>query len=106
MNRRQLNEPSPQRLGIFRPRRVAGLITLLHSWPLRAGDSSRSGGKNEMRRNRQTRMKRPLQLSLGRIWMAAVKQTHSSTAGSRWPIIPNWEDRQGCVTTCWAASAA
>jgi hypothetical protein len=32
--------------------------------------------------------------------MAMMKRTDSLAAGSRWPIIPKWEDRQVCLITC------
>jgi len=50
----------------------------------------------------KTRENRPLQPKPGGVKTAVMKRTGSSAVGSRWLIIPKWEDRQVCLITCWA----
>ena len=52
------------------------------------------GGKPKTRENR------PLQPKPGGVKTAVMQQTGSSAVGSRWPIIPKWEDRQVFLITC------
>ncbi len=49
----------------------------------------------------KTRKNRPLQPKPGGVETTVMQQTGSSAVGSRWPIIPKWEDRQVCLITCW-----
>ena len=50
----------------------------------------------------KTRENRPLQPQPGGVKTAVMQRTDSLAAGSRWPIIPKWEDRQTCLITCSA----
>ena len=68
--------------------------TFLRSDPATGWQIAR-GGKAKTRENR------PLQPKPGRVKTAVMKRMGSSAVGSRWPIIPEWEDRQVCLITCW-----
>ena len=48
----------------------------------------------------KTHENRPLQPKPGGVKMPVMKRTDSLAVGSRWPIIPKWEDRQTCLIIC------